>query len=81
MLLGPINPPQPDYGHDKGDALYAVELTLGFEKVCPCRRMDAFCRMSRAPSNCYVPPCMQLASTNRHVCQSVDLTSAFPQCS
>mmetsp|Transcript_7768 Transcript_7768/g.22978 ORF Transcript_7768/g.22978 Transcript_7768/m.22978 type:complete len:285 (-) Transcript_7768:420-1274(-) len=31
--LGPINAPQCDYGHDKGDALYALELTLGFEKL------------------------------------------------
>lgn len=31
--LGPINSPQGDYAHDKGDALYALELTLGFEKV------------------------------------------------
>lgn len=33
--LGPINSPQGDYAHEKGDALYALELTLGFEKVRP----------------------------------------------
>jgi len=31
--LGPINAPNCDYGHDKGDGLYALELTLGFEKL------------------------------------------------
>jgi hypothetical protein len=33
VQLGPINPPQMDYKHDKGDALYSLELTVGFEKV------------------------------------------------
>jgi hypothetical protein len=33
VQLGPINPPQMDYKHDKGDALYSMELTVGFEKV------------------------------------------------
>ena len=33
VQLGPINPPQMDYKHEKGDALYSMELTVGFEKV------------------------------------------------
>lgn len=32
-VLGPINSPNGDYGHEKGDGLYALELTLGFEKL------------------------------------------------
>lgn len=32
-VLGPINAPNCDYGHAKGDGLYALELTLGFEKL------------------------------------------------
>lgn len=31
--LGPINAPQQDFSHDKGDVLYTLELTLGFEKL------------------------------------------------
>lgn len=31
--LGPINPPQQDFTHEKGDALYTMELTVGFEKL------------------------------------------------
>ena len=39
--LGPINSPQGDYAHEKGDALYTLELTLGFEKVRPtCSHFD-----------------------------------------
>lgn len=34
-VLGPINAPSGEYNHDKGDGLYALELTLGFEKVHP----------------------------------------------
>jgi ferritin heavy chain len=33
VQLGPINPPQMDYKHKKGDALYSMELTVGFEKL------------------------------------------------
>ena len=33
VQLGPITPPQMDYKHEKGDALYSMELTVGFEKV------------------------------------------------
>jgi len=33
VTLGPINAPQMQFGHEKGDGLYTLELSLGFEKV------------------------------------------------
>lgn len=33
VKLGPIHPPQSDFNHERGDALYSMELTVGFEKL------------------------------------------------